>query len=211
MSGFFGFLAFVLLICFIIGMIKPKLLVFWSKNKSRKAVCLYLIPLFLFFIISVATAKDSGDSTKKVVASVTNDAYSTTAVTTTMKATTARTEKIITKAGVKASTTTTKAAGKVITATRNSSDIKLVGTTRSAEKGENVTIKIQGKPNTEYSISVRYASGGLSKAKGLDDKKSDSSGYVSWTWKIGAKTASGTVDVDILGGGQTLNTTFEVR
>ena len=54
-------------------------------------------------------------------------------------------------------------------------------------RNEIVTITIQGKPNTEYDLDVYYKSG-KSKAKGLEEKTSDSNGIVSWTFKIGGKT-----------------------
>ena len=57
-------------------------------------------------------------------------------------------------------------------------------------KGKESEIKIKGEPNTKYDIKVYYASG-VSKAKELVSKTSDSEGYVTWRWKVSANTKSG--------------------
>ena len=67
--------------------------------------------------------------------------------------------------------------------------------------GDEVTITVQGTPNTLYSIKVVYNSG-ASKSKDLNPKTSDGNGVVSWTWKVGTKTALGTYPVTISGGNQ---------
>ena len=67
--------------------------------------------------------------------------------------------------------------------------------------GDEVTITVQGTPNTSYSIKVVYNSG-ASKSKDLNPKTSDSNGVVSWTWKVGTKTALGTYPVTISSGSQ---------
>lgn len=81
---------------------------------------------------------------------------------------------------------------------------KNAGTVRA---GSYATIGIKGKPNTTYNIDIYYDSGN-SKAKRLDTKKSDVSGYVSWTWKVGTRTHAGSHRIVITGGGQTFNTSF---
>lgn len=69
------------------------------------------------------------------------------------------------------------------------------------------SVYVQGKPNTSYSITVRYASGN-STAKGVTGenrtKISDDNGRVSWGWRVGPKTRSGSaVTVTMSGGGET--------
>ena len=71
--------------------------------------------------------------------------------------------------------------------------------------GDEVTITVQGTPNTTYSIAVKYKSG-VSKSKDLSDKVSDSNGIVSWTWKVGTKTTSGDWPVTIFHGKQEYST-----
>lgn len=78
--------------------------------------------------------------------------------------------------------------------------------------GRNVTatVKIQASPNTEYKIQVYYTSG-PSEAAGLEPKISDGEGIVSWSWKIGGKTAPGTYRIVISGGGQSREYEFTVE
>lgn len=74
---------------------------------------------------------------------------------------------------------------------------------------ETATVTIQALPNTTYSITVNYKSG-PSSAKGLEDKTSDGSGQVSWSWKVGGRTSPGTFHITISGGGETLTLPFTV-
>lgn len=62
MSLLFGLLSFAALICFIIGMINPKIIVFWTKKKSRGMASLYIVATVIFFVISMATIGTSGTS-----------------------------------------------------------------------------------------------------------------------------------------------------
>lgn len=52
MSGFFGFLAVLAFVAFIVGMIKPSLVVFWGARKTRGMAWLYLVATIVFGIIS---------------------------------------------------------------------------------------------------------------------------------------------------------------
>jgi hypothetical protein len=52
MAGFFYFLAFAAFAAFIVGLIKPQIMVFWGKKKTRGAACLYLIAMIVFLIIA---------------------------------------------------------------------------------------------------------------------------------------------------------------
>lgn len=87
--------------------------------------------------------------------------------------------------------------------------ISVESLTTPVSPGEKATIAIVGKPNTKYSITVRYNSGN-STASGLYDKTSDGQGYVSWTWKVGTRTSPGTYKIRISGGGESFTTTFTV-
>lgn len=88
-------------------------------------------------------------------------------------------------------------------------DITIVEKTEVVGRNEKASITIKGKPNTKYSIQVIYNSG-PSKAKGLEDTYSDGDGFVTWTWKVGGKTALGTYNIRITGGGGSCQTTFTV-
>ncbi|MBD5129653.1 MAG: hypothetical protein HDT43_06995 [Ruminococcaceae bacterium] len=88
--------------------------------------------------------------------------------------------------------------------------IELISMTNPVRRNEDAQITIKGTPNTEYSIKVIYSSG-ASTADGLENKFSDSNGYVTWTWHVGGRTKLGdNKRVEIGGGGQTLKTTFSV-
>ncbi|MDF2548799.1 MAG: hypothetical protein K0R93_3697 [Anaerosolibacter sp.] len=81
--------------------------------------------------------------------------------------------------------------------------------TIKAKAGENVTATIGGSPGVEYDIEVYYSSG-PSKAAGLEPKKADSNGNVSWTWKVGSKTNPGQYKI-VIKGDMTMQLTLEVE
>ncbi|SHI13688.1 hypothetical protein SAMN02745823_02719 [Sporobacter termitidis DSM 10068] len=87
--------------------------------------------------------------------------------------------------------------------------IELVNLTSPVKHGTNATITIKGQPNTDYDITVYYKSG-PSTASGLTEKTSNSSGKVSWTWKVGTRTTPGTWTITISGGGQSETFDFTV-
>jgi len=76
--------------------------------------------------------------------------------------------------------------------------------------GEKATVSITGEPDTEYILTVYYASGNKSTAGGLGAAVSDTEGHVSWTWRIGNNTKPGTGRLVITGAGETYETAFEV-
>lgn len=87
--------------------------------------------------------------------------------------------------------------------------LEFTGVSSTVSPGEYAYVSIQGKPNTDYSITVTYKSG-ASTADGLYTKTSDSNGNVSWEWKVGTRTSSGTYPIRISGGGQTISESFTV-
>lgn len=72
------------------------------------------------------------------------------------------------------------------------------GSVLNVEAGQGARLTIQVTPNTEYQISVYYSSG-ASKAKGLEPKKSDANGNISWTWKVGSRTKAGEYKIVVTG------------
>lgn len=74
----------------------------------------------------------------------------------------------------------------------------LVENKLKVKAGEEATVMIEGTPNVEYRINVYYSSG-ASKAKGLEPKKTNAKGNVSWTWKIGTNTKPGKYKIVIIG------------
>lgn len=139
---------------------------------------------------------------------LTTAAPTTKSTATTFKTTTISkvTTKLTTKATTKSTTkTTTKATTKTTTSPPSSGYTEIGSLLVSpypfhVQRNEIVTLEVIGLENTEYDIDVYYSSG-VSKADGLENHKSDSSGYVSWTWKIGGKTKIGTYNIVLKGGG----------
>lgn len=62
--------------------------------------------------------------------------------------------------------------------------------------GSNATLVARTSSNAACTITVTYNSG-PSKAAGLGPKTADGSGDVTWTWKVGAKTAPGTYSINV--------------
>lgn len=52
------------------------------------------------------------------------------------------------------------------------------------------TIQVKTVPGTACAIAVLYKSG-PSRAKGLDPRTADRSGFVSWRWRVGSNTTPG--------------------
>lgn len=86
--------------------------------------------------------------------------------------------------------------------------LKITKSPGTVENNNYATITIQGKPNTEYKCSVKYSTK-WSTANGLGTKTSDKNGVVTWKWKVGAKTKAGKHSIKIVGGDETITTTFE--
>ena len=86
--------------------------------------------------------------------------------------------------------------------------IEITNLTSPVKRGRKMQLSIKGKPNTEYSIKVYYSST-VSRAKGLENKSTDSNGLLTWEWRVGSSTASGEHKITISGGGDTKETYFE--
>lgn len=104
-------------------------------------------------------------------------------------------------------TTASESAGTV--ESREPTGISLDYLTTPIKINAKATVRIKGKPDTKYKISVFYSSA-ASTAKGLEAKISDGGGMVSWTWKVGARTKEGEYRIVISGGGETFTTYFRV-
>jgi hypothetical protein len=66
--------------------------------------------------------------------------------------------------------------------------------TSPVNAGAHATVRAKTHPGARCSIEVDYLSG-PSTASGLNDKKASAAGSVSWTWKVGSNTKSGTWDI----------------
>lgn len=87
--------------------------------------------------------------------------------------------------------------------------IQVLAWPETVGQNETATVTIQGLPDTNYSITVNYKSG-PSSAEGLEDKTSDGSGQVSWSWKVGGRTSPGTFHITVSGGGETITLPFTI-
>ncbi|MBO5039601.1 MAG: hypothetical protein J6D09_00725 [Clostridia bacterium] len=74
--------------------------------------------------------------------------------------------------------------------------LKLLALTPNVPAGKNALVTVRGLPNTEYSITVTYSTS-ESVAQGLEAKYSDKDGKVTWEWRVGNQTKSGTYTIEI--------------
>jgi hypothetical protein len=81
----------------------------------------------------------------------------------------------------------------VVTAPAASLSVSITALPASVAHGANATLGALTSPGATCSASVTYASGTVSSAAGLQTHPvADSSGTVSWTWKVGSNTGPGT-------------------
>ncbi len=92
--------------------------------------------------------------------------------------------------------------------------VKIAKRTASLRRNQTASVTIKTSQGASCSIDVVYPSGS-STAKGLDPKKANSSGVVTWKWKVGGNTTRGTHSIYIWceKGDRTgsVDTTFRVR
>jgi len=74
--------------------------------------------------------------------------------------------------------------------------IKKVRLTSSVSRNTTASVTVKTAARAQCSITVTYNSG-FSTAAGLVTKAADSEGQVSWSWKVGGRTAFGIYPIDI--------------
>jgi len=74
--------------------------------------------------------------------------------------------------------------------------VKVTKLTKTVSPGATASITVFTIKGASCGISVLYESG-ESTATGLDPKKADAKGYVSWQWKVGLKTNPQTIPVSV--------------
>lgn len=87
--------------------------------------------------------------------------------------------------------------------TSSASVVTQLGQHLTVHDGGEASVSVHSQPNILATIEVDYKSG-PSHAKGLEPKKADSSGQVSWSWKVGTNTTPGTYKVIIKDGSQSI-------
>lgn len=118
--------------------------------------------------------------------------------------------KVVTEPATEATTQAATKAPTTAKPTEAAAPIQITEYTNVVTAGTNAHLAIKGAPNTEYSISVHYASGD-STAAGLETKTSDGDGNVSWEWEVGTNTAKGVHSITVRGGGNSQNFDFTVN
>ncbi len=93
--------------------------------------------------------------------------------------------------------------------------VQITSLPASIKHGANATMEARTSAGATCSASVRYFSGTVSTAAGLKTKPvADSSGLVSWTWKVGSSTKPGTstatVTCSLAGHSASKSKTFKV-
>jgi beta-lactamase superfamily II metal-dependent hydrolase len=92
----------------------------------------------------------------------------------------------------------------------NELTLEIVSMTSPVSPGVNATLVAKATPGAQCDITVYYGSG-PSTAQGLYPKTADTSGNVSWTWKVGTRTTPGSWRIVVtasLGGKTVSQTTY---
>jgi hypothetical protein len=92
----------------------------------------------------------------------------------------------------------------------SSAGLSLMSFTRDVMPGNYASITIHGVPGTTASIEVIYKSG-PSHVSGLLPETVDTTGNVSWQWKVGTRTTPGNWPVYIQDAGKALTETLRVH
>jgi hypothetical protein len=79
----------------------------------------------------------------------------------------------------------------------------------TVRRGATASVKTRSGANVQCDINVYYKSG-PSSAAGLYPKTTDANGYVSWSWKVGTRTTSGSWPVEITCGRASVRTYVHV-
>lgn len=84
------------------------------------------------------------------------------------------------------------------------------GSSLKVSPGQYASVSIKTKPGASGTIEVIYNSG-PSKAAGLYPQTADGNGNITWTWKVGTRTAPGTYPVTITVNGSTITKYLSVN
>ncbi len=149
------------------------------------------IVLVLLVIVAALAGCSVGAAATPVVAVETVSGSNTTAESsTTTIASGATTISLLRPTTTIKAETTTDTTETTTTTADTSLELIIVEVTSSVSPGSSATVKAKTAPGADCSIVVQCASG-ESTAKGLEPKEADASGNVSWTWRVGRRTADG--------------------
>jgi len=113
-------------------------------------------------------------------------------------------------AATAATAATAPTAATATESTTGSSTLRLLNLTSRVKRGETAAITVSGQPGTAYAIEIRLGRN-VSTSSGLEPKTADTSGVVSWSWRVGPISELGEYRVVVTGGGQTLDLPFFVE
>ncbi|WEG12230.1 thermonuclease family protein [Pullulanibacillus sp. KACC 23026] len=91
-----------------------------------------------------------------------------------------------------------------------SSSTSVTGTTLNVKHGQYASVTVKTKHGAKGTIEVDYKSG-PSHASGLGAKTANSSGMISWKWRVGTNTTPGKYPVIIRVNGSTIKKTLTVH
>ena len=182
---------------------QPKKRSWWKRRLRTQKLGITVGGIAVLLIVIIVAATSCGTNTVSSSTTASTAVASGSTTTAGSAATTLGSESVTTTV-VSATTTTAGAALK----------LSIVKVTSPVSHGSSATLKAKTVPGAECSIDVEYSSG-PSTATGLGSKTADSAGNVSWTWKVGSKTATGTYPITVTAskGGEstTKDTSFAVK
>jgi hypothetical protein len=87
---------------------------------------------------------------------------------------------------------------------------RIVSVTSPVHRGSNATLVAQTSARATCDLSVTLPSGAQSQSTGLGQATADTSGRVTWVWKIGTRTKPGTATATVSCGSHTTSKTFRI-
>jgi hypothetical protein len=88
---------------------------------------------------------------------------------------------------------------------------RIVSVTSPVHRGSNATLVAQTSARATCDLSVTLPSGAQSQSTGLGQATADTSGRVTWVWKIGTRTKPGTATATVSCGSHTTSRTFRIE
>jgi hypothetical protein len=96
-----------------------------------------------------------------------------------------------------------------VTQKKVKTNVTIISITSPVSRNSTAILKAKITPGATASIQVHYKSG-ISKAAGLESKKADKNGNVSWSWNVDTNTALGKWPITVTSNGSSAGTRFEV-
>ncbi|WP_174845444.1 DUF4236 domain-containing protein [Sporolactobacillus shoreae] len=114
------------------------------------------------------------------------------------------------KAENSSSKTVSKSSSSKIATQKPAPSLAVTGGSLNVSPGQMTSVSVNTKPGAQGTIQVIYNSG-PSTAAGLIPKSADSSGNITWVWKVGTRTAPGDYPVNITVGEKSITQTLHVQ